>query len=257
MCMDIRAYLPSTILRPYIQGYRVIESGESVVNRVLPDTAISLAFRFKGEVSYLVNDQLNPLPSAVFSGLLKSARLINYKEQTGNIIVKFKAGGAAAFFREPLYELFGQTIPLEELAGLGSLALLEAQLMSFTSDERRIGVIEHFLLSRLRENQDRLILEAIQRICRDGGHARIRTLADSFYLSQDAFEKRFRKTVGASPKQFSSIVRLRSVVDRGRSGENLTRIALEAGYFDQSHFNKDFLVFTGQTPKNFFRSPRL
>jgi AraC-like DNA-binding protein len=31
-------------------------------------------------------------------------------------------------------------------------------------------------------------------------------------------------------------------------------IALENGYYDQSHFNKDFKLFTGQTPTGFLRS---
>jgi AraC-like DNA-binding protein len=38
---------------------------------------------------------------------------------------------------------------------------------------------------------------------------------------------------------------------RGGFG-TLTDAAYQAGYFDQSHFIKDFRLFTGRTPKDFF-----
>ncbi|MNL74133.1 Helix-turn-helix domain protein [compost metagenome] len=50
---------------------------------------------------------------------------------------------------------------------------------------------------------------------------------------------------------------MKSVVEKGRTGLTLAQIALEAGYFDQPHFNKDFKLFTGLTPTEFFKSPGL
>jgi AraC-like DNA-binding protein len=37
--------------------------------------------------------------------------------------------------------------------------------------------------------------------------------------------------------------------------KDLTNLALEAGYFDQAHFNKAFKQFTGLTPSSFFKAP--
>jgi len=50
---------------------------------------------------------------------------------------------------------------------------------------------------------------------------------------------------------------MKSVLQKGRSGQPLAQIALDAGYFDQPHFNKDFKLFTGVTPTEFFKSPLL
>jgi methylphosphotriester-DNA--protein-cysteine methyltransferase len=58
-------------------------------------------------------------------------------------------------------------------------------------------------------------------------------------------EKRFRRTVGTTPKHFASLSRLRAVVDRYRPGMPLGRLALEAGYDDQAHFNREFLAIVG------------
>ena len=71
-------------------------------------------------------------------------------------------------------------------------------------------------------------------------------------LQQRAAEKRFRRVVGATPKKFSSIIRLQTALNNYGKCENLTDLGYSAGYFDQSHFIKDFKQFTGETPEKFF-----
>ena len=99
------------------------------------------------------------------------------------------------------------------------------------------------------------IAAAVEKIYQQRGLTRIKDLVQSLYISQDAFEKRFRKTTGTSPKQFSSIVRMKSIIHQQRHNETLTGLAFDGGYFDQPHFNKEFKIFTGQTPGDFFKTP--
>jgi methylphosphotriester-DNA--protein-cysteine methyltransferase len=112
------------------------------------------------------------------------------------------------------------------------------------------------MLSTLCETRsDPLILRAVQKIKRANGDLRIKDLVTSLSISQDAFEKRFNRAIGASPKQFAKIVRFRNLIKTYPQAKNLTDVALRAGYFDQSHFIKDFTAFTGTTPKDFFSAP--
>jgi AraC-like DNA-binding protein len=77
-------------------------------------------------------------------------------------------------------------------------------------------------------------------------------LARESGLSVSAFERRFRRVVGTSPKKYASVVRLRYVTGRWAGGENLSQLAHEAGYCDQSHFIKDLKKFIGRPPASFF-----
>ena len=95
---------------------------------------------------------------------------------------------------------------------------------------------------------------AVQRIQKMNGLLNMKSLAGDVNMSQDAFEKRFRRVIGTSPKQFSSIVRLRNVITHYSPDRTFTDMAYDAGYFDQSHFTKDFKSFTGRTPNEFFKS---
>ena len=74
-------------------------------------------------------------------------------------------------------------------------------------------------------------------------------------LARRQFERRFKECTGFSPALFMRILRFQRtyrLLERGRS-HNLTEVALEAGYFDQSHFIRDFKRFGGMEPKTYFR----
>jgi AraC-like DNA-binding protein len=253
--MEIEHHLPHELLRPFIKTYMVIETGEELVNRVLPGTSLAIAFRYKGQVNYLNSNAAEVLPLSAISGLRRSVRLINYQPGAGNILVLFKEAGAAMFFKDALHELFEESISLDHFIGQQQLSLIEEQLAEAAGNSQRFAIIEKFLLSRLNLRQaDQLVAAAIERIYAVKGVVRIKDLAAALYISNDAFEKRFRRAVGASPKQFSSIVRMKTLIGKVRPEETLTQMALNAGYFDQAHFNKEFKLFTGQTPSGFFQS---
>ncbi len=168
----------------------------------------------------------------------------------------FKEAGAGAFIKEPLYQLVGSSVSLDSFSGFQQVSLVEEQLTGARDNIRRIELIERFLLSRLHNHRpDRLIVTALQRIHLTKGVIKMKDLAGTLYISQDAFEKRFRRVVGVSPKHFSYISRMRSIVNGSLGQPTLTKTAFEAGYFDQPHFIRDFKLFTGQTPTDFLKSP--
>ena len=254
--MNVETHLPGKLLSTYIKTYLIIESHEGQINRVFPDTSLVMAFRYKGHVSYIFGDTKMDLASSVVSGLRKSGRLINYSKNTSNLLIVFTEAGASAFIKEPIYELAETSTPLNEFAGYKDAGAIEEQLSEAVNNAKRIELIERFLLSRLHiYKTDKLVLAALNRIKITKGTARIKELADLFCISQDAFEKRFRRVVGMSAKQFSFIIRLRSIVNIDLKKQSLAEVAFNAGYFDQSHFNKNFKLFTGQTPTDFLKSP--
>ncbi|RRB04414.1 helix-turn-helix domain-containing protein [Larkinella rosea] len=254
--MNLKRYTPTGCLKPFVKEFLIVESSVETQNRLLPDTAIVLAFRFSGAVSDPTENR-SQLPVSVITGLRKSSRLLNYSKNTATLLVLFREGGAAAFFREPLHELFGFSLPFDDLIPRRSLAELEERLAEAPTNPHRIAMIEQFLIAkRLRTSPEPLINQAVASIKTAHGKTGIKTLAESLSISQDAFEKRFRRAVGTTPKQFATLVRFRHLITTHSSDQSLTDLAYEAGYFDQAHFIKDFRTFTDQTPHDFFKLPR-
>ncbi|MEX2345752.1 MAG: AraC family transcriptional regulator [Balneolaceae bacterium] len=249
---------PSDILKPFIKSFLIIESDNGTINRILPDTSLVVAFRLRGKVTFQdkKNETVNDLPLSLISGLRDSSRLIRYSKKSATFLVIFKEGGASLFFNNPLHELFGLQVSLDNLADRRILHETEERLSETKNNRERVAVVERFLVSQLYEQRaDSLIFHSIRKIRSVKGDIKINNLLTELPISRDPFEKRFRRITGTSPKRFSGIIRFRSLIDSYSKEKDLTEIAYSAGYFDQPHFIKDFRLYTGQSPKDFFRSP--
>jgi AraC-like DNA-binding protein len=172
---------------------------------------------------------------------------------TGALLVHFKAGRSSAFFRQPMHELFGGSVLLDDLMLQSELHMLEEQLSETLTDIGKINIAEQFLISKMNPgSSDNLVLSALELIQNRKGNVSIRELLSELYVSQSLLEKRFRHIVGASPKKFTSIVRFRNIIQNYHPQTSLSALGFQAGYYDQSHFIKAFKSFTGETPEIFF-----
>jgi AraC-like DNA-binding protein len=253
--MRTQRYQPIEILKPFIKTFMIIESEEGLQNNILPDTTLTMAFKLRGTITHQAQTA-NHFPSSFIAGIRKSALIVNYSKDTLNLLVIFHEGGAAAFFDTPLNEFAGMPLPLNNLVRNTIVCDIEEQLCEASTNKERITIIENWLIARLKYyTPDALVLHAMEKIRSASGDLRIKDLVASLPISRDPFEKKFRRIVGTSPKQFASIVRLRSLIDHYSSDNTLTDAAHRAGYYDQAHFIKDFYSFTGKTPKEFFANP--
>jgi transcriptional regulator GlxA family with amidase domain len=75
-------------------------------------------------------------------------------------------------------------------------------------------------------------------------------MAQECDLSLRQMERRFQAQVGMTPRLFANIVRFRAVFDKlnGHDRPDWVSLANNAGYFDQSHMNRDFRRFLGLSP---------
>jgi AraC-like DNA-binding protein len=250
--MKTHHFQPVELLKPFIKTFMVIESGDGLQNNLLPDTTMTMAFKLRGTITH--EAQLNTsFPSSFIAGIRRSTLTVNYTKDTLNLLVIFHEGAASAFFNTPLHEFAGTPLALNNLVQASTVRDVEEQLCECATHAERIAIIESWLISKLKSyTPDRLVQHAIQKIKSAGGDIRIKELVAGLPISRDPFEKKFRKIVGTSPKQFAAIVRMRNLIDNYSANSTLTDIAYSAGYFDQSHFIRDFHSFTGKTPKEYF-----
>lgn len=251
--MKFNTYIPCDALKPYVRILVISESEMAGSYKVLPGTEVVMGFQYKGKLSYKENNRETPLSSSGLTGLNDRYRIFRNTTDTGSVLVFFKEGAASAFFKQPVHELFKESISLDNFMLRSELLILEEKLQESKSDKQRISIIENFLISKLNPvRQDILVLSAMSMIYKSRGNIRIKELAKSLHISQSPLEKRFRQAVGTSPKKFSSLVRFRNSVAQYRPDTSLTDLGYETGFYDQAHFIREFRNFTGDSPEIFF-----
>lgn len=126
--------------------------------------------------------------------------------------------------------------------------------LKIASTEKRIDIISDYILKLVQNatvDTDNSIKLAVSTIINSKGMIPINQLREQLYITERTFERRFKKEIGVTPKQFARIIQFSFSLNQLQESdyEKLTHIAYENGFTDQSHFIKSFKQFTGATPK--------
>lgn len=79
------------------------------------------------------------------------------------------------------------------------------------------------------------------------------TLSETFHLDKYKLLRRFRSATGLTPQEYITSLRIEQAKLRLSRNEPIIEVALDHGFFDQSHFTKVFLKYVGMTPGEYQR----
>lgn len=82
----------------------------------------------------------------------------------------------------------------------------------------------------------------------------ISKLADDIFISKYYFIRKFKKEIGLTPYRFYIQNRIRKAQTLLASKRSIAEVALEVGFYDQSHFIKAFKSVLGITPSEYISS---
>jgi AraC-like DNA-binding protein len=255
--MQYTVYSPSGLLSPYVKYYWTLEdSSPGNRERIFPDGCMELIFHY-GDLfkKYSNFIDANNQPRSFIHGQLKSFIEVKSTGRIGVFSVRFKPDGLSAFLRVSVDELSENVVSVEDLWGPAGRTL-EAKMVEAPSSFQRIRIIEEFLISHLQTRRDQAIHYCVHAIASAGHSQSIAMLSKEVSLSRRQLERKFISAVGVSPKFLTRIVRFQNVLQCIERDQltSLTGIAHSGGFFDQSHFIRDFKEFTGLSPRQYFTS---
>lgn len=199
--------------------------------------------------------------SAYFFGQTKSYTVISGTHEKGGYIigVKFKPLGLAKVTGINMAHLTGRVVDAEDIWGNKLEWLCEAMQES-NSIEAAIIVLEQFLKEQCKavylNPRINSVAQAIAMMKAHNGNVSCKMLQDLTNTGRKTLERAFINFHGMHPKTYIRIIRFNLAKQRmgDRHHINLTEIAHHLGYFDQSHFIKDFTKFSGQTPTGYLKT---
>jgi AraC-like DNA-binding protein len=169
--------------------------------------------------------------------------------------IKFRAGGFRPFLGRSVSTLRDRAVPLESVLGASVCAFTHALSIPDVTDTEAVAAIEKFLLQHWPDHDpdvDRAasIVAAIES---DRTLLRVEDLVARYELTKRSLQRFFEQYVGIGPKWVINRFRMHEAIDRlnHREPVDWAAFALELGYFDQAHFNRDFKALIGCTPKRY------
>jgi AraC-like DNA-binding protein len=253
-------YKPKPPLSKFVDNFWLYEGHEAErkTERILPTGTLELAINLRQNEQRFY-DAERPENCSRFSGAIVSGAhgrgfAPDTAEEVFVIGVHFKPGGAFPFLGIPAGDLADTHVDLETLWGPSAGRLRERLCEARTSAER-FQLLQKALLNRLCQGveQHYAVSAALEMFRKNQAGPTVREAAKYLGLSQRRFIQVFKAEVGMTPKLFSRIQRFqqtRTFIQQNPS-PNWASLALDLGYFDQSHFIREFLEFSGLSPTDY------
>ena len=194
-----------------------------------------------------------PIAPALVVGGRSVYEMVSSADMADLIGVVFEPDGFALFAGDAVDRFSNRSIDLEDAWGAGSRVLRD-RLRETATVEARFACLEAFLLKRWKARADRqraghdaAVRYALRCFERDPGLATVNAVARSTGWSERRFSQVFRETVGRSPKVWCRIQRFQRAVRLLHAGAEVrwAELALDCGFYDQSHFANEFRAFSG------------
>jgi AraC-like DNA-binding protein len=261
--MRFRSYKPTAFLSDFVDNFWLYEGYEAEHRneRILPTGTFELVINLRENQLRIYSaagqaDNCSRFSGAVVSGAYGKGFVSDSEEEAFIIGVHFKPGGAAPFLGVAAGQLADAHVDLESLWG-GSANRLRERLCDAATAAERFSLLEEGLKNHLLGplEQHYAVSTALDAFRRDATTA-VRDIARNVGLSQRRLIEVFKKEVGMTPKLFSRVQRFqqaRAMIHRQEKAADWASIAMECGYFDQSHLIREFLEFSGTSPAAYFR----
>ncbi len=181
-------------------------------------------------------------------------------EGSGSVFgVKFRAGGFRPFLGRSVATLRNRHIAFEEFFGAHASSLLE-ELFAASGDSQMAEVVARFLIARLPAEDPHVdrIAAIVDGIAADPTIVSVDQVSDRWGISKRTLQRSFSEYVGTTPKWVINRYRLHEALEHLHSGAELdwAQLAADLGYFDQSHFIRDFRAVVGRSPAQYLRMRR-
>ncbi len=246
--MELTIVAPPPSLAGLLQHILVIET-DGGASSLPAGLAASLVLSARGGV--VTEDGARRCPRCYFHRPGMLPRHGQFDADTVSISVAFRAGMLRQAIGIDAGELDADMVPAEQLV---APALVQALLDGIDAASDRAAYVaqfQRFLLAALDPGRASG-MGALFYAARQKMFMPLVDMAGLFGVGQRQLERRIRTIFGVSLRDLRRLARfgltLPMIVGEGPARGDLTRIAQDAGYYDQAHMHREFVELCGHAP---------
>ena len=256
--MSYLRYFPSAPLSAYVEDLYYLDGPAPYPHqKVMPVASSNLMINLGDLFDVYRPGQTDPFITCTDSwwvGIWDTYHTVDWPPSVRLFGVHFKPGGAYPFLQIPLSEMNGQVVPLDAIWGAHAGEIRES-LDAAPTIQAGFALFEQWLLRHLCSAPRGLDLVqcAVAEIARMHGTLPIQRLSDQLGVSQNYLGVQSKRLVGISPKRVARFFRFAHALQLIDAVPHVdfTALAHQAQFYDQAHFNKEFVSFTGHSPSEY------
>jgi len=229
--------------------------------RVLPYGCVQVVINLARDYiwEYTDNAERRPIAPFLIVGARSTYELVDSADMAEVIGIVFEPGAFSCFARDAVDRFSNLNVPLEDVWGVAARGL-RGCLLEAPTPAAKLRCLEDFLHQRFagRLSRCKVVQFALWRFGQSPLTAAVSEIARETGWSGRHFSQRFREEVGLSPKAWCRLQRFQRAVQQLHAGEHVrwAELALDCGYYDQSHFANEFRAFSGIDATSYCSAPQ-
>ena len=239
-----------------IKGFWQIDSKEDVSvirEKIIPDGYPEMIFHYGDYYKTNINGVWQTQGLNLIAGQIKDHFFLENTGESKIFGIKFQPWGLSELFNMEMSHLTDKVIeiPADILDTLIPIKDISVSALSFVEKVMKIEnwFVEFLSNLDLRSSKGQ---EAVELMIENKGKLELKDIQNEVGISERNLERYFKTKIGLSPKYYSRVIRFCHVFELVQSdGTDWSDIVFLTGFYDQSHFIKNFKEFTGEDPSKY------
>lgn len=256
--LGLKIFNPSPELSPYIRCYWAIGGDDTYLTTphqefLHPAGSFGLIFNLSDSLKIDGKPLAN---GTLFDGTNTVSRRLTFMGKVAALGVCFQAGGAYPFFETPLHQMTN-AVAITNATDQAFAQKLYAILKQGHWLEDAIERLEALFFGQLRRHEEAasVVPYSLEKIRESAGQLSIQDMLDDLAIGQRQLERLYKTQVGITPKHYARLMRVQEsrLSLRQRLTTSLAELSADVGFYDQSHFVREFKSIIGLTPHQYHR----
>jgi len=252
--MNLFYQQPAEGISAYVEAIMVMENVGMVTPFWLPLFANGTPTLLFSTAPGLIGTEQHQL--ILFGQTVAPAEIV-FPEDFKLVAYFLKPYALVSLFNIQANELTDRPVDMSLLPGITDL---QEQLLNAGTTARIIETIDSFLQDRISlcKGDDKRLIYAAEKIAGNPEKSVLRALQQELYITERTFERQFDRYIGVSPNQFRRINQFSKAFQQINNNQftDLSTLAHQNNYADQSHFARTFKEFTNITPTQYLQITR-
>jgi len=245
---------PPQELNTIVECYWIAEENDPtpVQQKIIPDGFPEIIFHFGDPYKINLSSLWEVQVKSLLAGQITRYFYIENTGKSHMLGVKLKPAAVYQLFGVEMSTLNDQVVDLHNALN-GEMDQLEDQVRANSNNRERIDIINKYLGHLTTKPADLSVEKALSKIFTTHGVVTVSELCELTNTRERQLQRLFKKEIGLSPKFYARLIRFNYIFHLAQEKKlRWSEVGLEAGYYDQSHFIKNFKSFTGEDPTGYF-----
>ncbi len=249
---------PDSSLSRLIDCYWVVEDDNPAIRKqkIIPDGYPEVIFHYGDPYRINISGTWEIQSRQLLAGQIRNHFYLQNTGRSGMIGIKFKPAALSLCYGLDMSVYTDRVVDLAEVPATKSLyEKLSPVIGSEATYLSRIKEMEeHFIATlHVQKDPDSLIENTLRLIFESSGQINVSELCSTLDTGERKLERLFRQHIGLPPKFYTRIIRFNHIFRLLQEKKYAwSELAQLTGFYDQSHFIKNFKEFTGEDPSAYF-----